>query len=234
MSNYDNKYSEWKRWSDDNFAICKNTEYNYFRKELSKVPLVINAEIKILEIGFGSGNFIKYCIDNSLNISGVEANAQLLALADKNSIVAYHSDDFYSLPSCSYNLVVAFDVLEHIPKSELQNFLNNISRVLKKNGVFLARFPNGDSPFGLAHQNGDITHTSFIGSGMIRQLANGAEFSSVNISSQATILFEGSIKLVMWRFISRASILFLDIIYRFIFYPRRNYFSQNLIAILIK
>lgn len=62
-------------------------------------------------------------------------------------------------------------MLEHITSSDIINFVNSIKSKLKKDGHFLARFPNGDSPIGLRNQNGDITHVNTIGTEKIIQIS---------------------------------------------------------------
>jgi SAM-dependent methyltransferase len=48
-----------------------------------------------------------------------------------------------NLPSESFDCVVAVEVLEHVEEDE--NFVREVSRVLKPGGVFLMTTPNGDS-----------------------------------------------------------------------------------------
>ena len=56
--------------------------------------------------------------------------------------------DLSNLKGDNYDLIVAFDVLEHIPQEDLPSF-KKVQRLLKEDGSFIARFPNCDSPFGL-------------------------------------------------------------------------------------
>ena len=63
------------------------------------------------------------------------------------------------------DLVLAFDVLEHVPKAVALGFWRDVMRVLKPGARAVLRFPNGDFPFGLGHQNADVTHVNAIGRG---------------------------------------------------------------------
>jgi 2-polyprenyl-3-methyl-5-hydroxy-6-metoxy-1,4-benzoquinol methylase len=101
---------------------------------------------------------------------GIEANLELVNIAEHLGYKALHSDEMYAINADQFDLIAAFDVLEHIPQSEILNFLSQVKRMLKNGGVFIARFPNGDSPFGLANQNGELTHVTAIGSEKFRYL----------------------------------------------------------------
>ena len=50
---------------------------------------------------------------------------------------------------------------------EALGFLRDVMRVLKPGARAVLRFPNGDSPFGLVHQNADVTHVNAIGRGKV-------------------------------------------------------------------
>jgi hypothetical protein len=76
----------------------------------------------------------------------------------------------------TFQVVTAFDVLEHIRREDLVNFLRDIRSVCSRDAVVILRFPNGDNPFSLFMQNGDVTHQTWIGRGMLRQIAHLAGF----------------------------------------------------------
>jgi len=49
-------------------------------------------------------------------------------------------------------------VFEHLLENDLYLLFADINRLLCTGGCLVARFPNGDSPFGLEEQNGGFTH----------------------------------------------------------------------------
>jgi 2-polyprenyl-3-methyl-5-hydroxy-6-metoxy-1,4-benzoquinol methylase len=61
-------------------------------------------------------------------------------------------------PSASYDVVLAFDVFEHLTRPELLDASREIERILKPGGVLLLHLPNGASPYCGAVRWGDITH----------------------------------------------------------------------------
>ena len=59
-----------------------------------------------------------------------------------------------------FDLVVAFDVAEHLSFDELQTFFSWVRDHLNEGGKLYLRFPEGASPLGLANQNGDFMHVT--------------------------------------------------------------------------
>ncbi|MDE2421514.1 MAG: class I SAM-dependent methyltransferase [Gammaproteobacteria bacterium] len=158
-----------KNWGED-FGILDDYTRRYYDIELKEVISNLdNKNIKVLEIGFGNGGFLTYAREKNWDIYGVEINESLIATATGKGFQAYDSIELFN--DGTFDLIVAFDVLEHIPPTNIIEFVNTIKAKLKKDGYFLARFPNGDSPIGMRNQNGDITHVNAIGTEKIIQIS---------------------------------------------------------------
>ena len=112
--------------------------------------------------------------------------------------------------------------------------LTQINRTLKHNGVCLLRFPNGDSPFGLANQNGDTTHVTEIGSEKIKFFASQVSLDLIVCRGEREPLFEKSFSKTLRRVISIAFKKIINGFIYFVFYKKRNYCSDNLVVILKK
>jgi 2-polyprenyl-3-methyl-5-hydroxy-6-metoxy-1,4-benzoquinol methylase len=78
-----------------------------------------------------------------------------------------------------FDLIVAFDVLEHLTVEEIVDLLRFAASLLNPGGRLLARFPNGASPFGAFYQTGDVTHVTVLSAGRIRQIGLSAGLSLV-------------------------------------------------------
>lgn len=167
-SNIYESYLVGKNWSED-FGILDDYTRQYYDIELKEVTSNFDNNIKVLEIGFGNGGFLTYAREKNWDIYGVEINNDLIATAKEKGFQAYRSIDL--LNDGTFDLIVAFDVLEHIPPSDIIEFVNTIKNKLKKDSYFLARFPNGDSPIGMRNQNGDLTHVNAIGTEKIIQIS---------------------------------------------------------------
>jgi len=131
-----------------------------------------------LEIGFGNGSFLGFARKNGLDIDGVELIPELVNLAKKNGFVAQHSTE--GLKINEYDLIVMFDVLEHIDSDLIVDEFTKLKAMLTKNGKILIRTPNGASPLGLANQHGDLTHITIVTESKI---AFWAEKSGLRLTS---------------------------------------------------
>jgi len=183
-----NIYTEWKKWTPEEFGTFQS-DSAYFLAETKKY--LTSNKLKILEIGFGNGNFIGWIKDRCFEIHGVETNEVLCERASF-WLNSYHLSIFapaLAVHNETFDMVVAFDVLEHIPKTEIIEFMRKVRSLLKPGGVFFARFPNGDSPFGRIFQHGDLTHVNTIGKLMAIQIAKGADFELAEYRSPKPILF---------------------------------------------
>jgi SAM-dependent methyltransferase len=232
--NINDDYIHWKDWGVDNFADLTPVDKRYFDLELKELIYPINVTPQILEIGFGNGKFLQYCINKKWNITGTEINSILVEIANKKGFHAVLSENLLELTHEQYDLAVAFDVLEHIPQDEIIFFLGQVRRVLKKGGVCLFRFPNGDSPFGLANQNGDITHVTALGYEKIKFFAGQASLDIVACRGEREPILDKSFGETLRRvnsiFFKKMINFFIDLV----FYRRRNYCSENLVVILKK
>jgi len=57
-----------------------------------------------------------------------------------------------------YDVICAFDLLEHFHKDELLDLLGLIHSRLTLGGIFVFRTPNGEGPFVGRYRYGDFTH----------------------------------------------------------------------------
>jgi cyclopropane fatty-acyl-phospholipid synthase-like methyltransferase len=140
-------YIKWKSWGET-FGQLKRGEISYFDAEISRTKSKFSKNSKVLEIGFGNGNFLQYAKINNWDIVGIEANQALVKIAGKKGFNVKHLEDISSFPNETFDLIVAFDVIEHIPQNLLPQFFLDVKKKLKDGGFLIARFPNGDSPIG--------------------------------------------------------------------------------------
>ncbi|MDB2659549.1 class I SAM-dependent methyltransferase [Luminiphilus sp.] len=233
---YGDTYKDWKDWSDDSFGVLKNSDNAYFKAELGGISDSLSRDSQVLEIGYGSGLFLKYARLQGWSILGVETNELLHELALKRGFKSILNKDIGELEGSVFDLVVVFDVIEHIPKSELANFFKKVHSLLKPGGTFISRFPNGDSPFGLYNQHGDLTHQTHIGSQAIEFLALEADFVIKSIRPAAEPIMTGSTIVFAHRLISRAIKFLLSTVVRLIWYPKCNYvyFASNVITTVLE
>ena len=107
-----------------------------------------NKNIKFLDYGCGDGKYFKKLISLGLlnkNIHGVEVSKNRIkrchAINFKNAIML---DDVPKLPykDNEFHVINFMEVIEHIPKENIDQILEEMKRVLKHNGFLIISTPN--------------------------------------------------------------------------------------------
>ena len=172
MANHDfyKDYEIWKEW-DKPFEYSQD-EAEYFSGETRELNL---KDAEILEIGFGSGNFLAWARDQGARLAGTETN--------KSMVEAIASFDVEIIPAAietvseqhinRFDAIVAFDVFEHLTLDEIFRHCQACVSMLKPGGHLILRFPNGQSPFGLPPQHGDPTHITALSRSIVESLTQG-------------------------------------------------------------
>tara|TARA_B110000238_G_C16124600_1_gene438647 strand:- start:1489 stop:2244 length:756 start_codon:yes stop_codon:yes gene_type:complete len=233
---YDSNYIAWKDWLEEPFGTLNKNNRRYFGAELKHAGIDSNKSLKVLEIGFGNGGFLAYAREQKWCIEGVEVNTKLLEQGKSAKFSVHQGPSLDQLEPGQYDLVVAFDVLEHISQDEIEEFLIAIKRVLKTSGCFLARFPNGDSPLGLIAQNGDVSHNNFIGSGKVRYYSSLVGMKILRLAGESEPIWGVDYKMFVYRLFSVPTKFLLTVLFKFVFMPRSNIpiCSLNLVVIFKK
>ncbi|HEY4128230.1 MAG TPA: class I SAM-dependent methyltransferase [Gammaproteobacteria bacterium] len=231
MKNDYTNYTDWKHWHD--FGALTPSQAAYLARELSMLAPLRGK--RILEVGFGNGSFLGFARREGVQVHGTEVIPELVQAAREAGFEVSAGDAAFRAKqnAASFDAVIAFDVLEHMDKSELPAFFSAVHGVLKPDGVFLARFPNGDSPFGRRYQHGDLTHKTVIGSGMVRHLAAVSGFEVTAVRNPRTeYLSSPLVKLA--QLVQRGLRNLVELLWGYVFFSRRLAMDQNLVAHLVK
>ncbi len=224
-------YTQWKQWRD--FGALKPFEARYFRRELRGL-LPLKAK-RVLEMGFGNGGFLSFAKAEGAEVHGTELIPELLKEAKRRGFAVGRDKDYLGKKKFKghFDVVVAFDVLEHMDKEELVEFFGGLQELLKPGGHFLARFPNGHSPFGRQYQHGDLTHKTAIGGRLIEHLAARSGFTVLEIRNPR-IQFLDNPLLQMVQVLQRGLRNLGEMVVGYIYFNRRLPLDQNLVAHLVK
>ncbi len=198
-------YAQWKGWQGD--FETSDRDARYFAAELAGIDL---SGKRVLEIGFGNGSFLAWARRQNAQVTGTEIIDTLIEQARTKGYDAQSA----SLPTLlasgrQFDLVVAFDVFEHWHKDELIANLGQLHALLAGDGLLLARFPNGHSPFGRVHQHGDLTHVTTLSSSSVTQLAQMSGFTVERIDNAQRVPLRNDLWSVLkhhWRRYRRARI----------------------------
>ncbi|MBC7510991.1 MAG: methyltransferase domain-containing protein [Ferruginibacter sp.] len=179
--NYEN-YEMTQGWEAEAFGQFTPAQDIYYQAELQRYGVTSRLHLHVLDIGFGNGSFLGWCRSRGWQCDGLEVNDRLIARANAHGYTAeQHMDVLSSKVQQPYDLITAFDVLEHIDRESIVAFLTSVGRVCSTHTLFILRFPNGDNPFSMPIQNGDVTHKTPIGHGMLHQVAKLAGFDVITL-----------------------------------------------------
>ena len=104
---------------------------------------VLDETGQVLEIGPGKGGLLHHLSESGVDIQAVEINEAFIAAARNRSPhlrLTHVSDTTLPFAEESFDVVLSFDVLEHIPDTD--SHLTEVRRVLKPNGRYLLQSPN--------------------------------------------------------------------------------------------
>lgn len=121
-----------------------------------------NGQQEILEIGCNNG-FLANALHEyypEANIHGVDLSPNDIAYAKARfPAIEFSCENALDvLKTNSFDLIIAKDVMEHIPKNEQERFVEKIYAGLKQNGVCIIQVPNMDWIFSNHERYMDFTH----------------------------------------------------------------------------
>lgn len=96
----------------------------------------------VLDIGCGWGEGLKYL--KGLDITGIDRDDEFMGMLKKNNPdVTVYKQIFPPLnfPSNSFDNAILCEVIEHIPEKEAIRLIQEIRRVLRKDGIFYMTTP---------------------------------------------------------------------------------------------
>jgi 2-polyprenyl-3-methyl-5-hydroxy-6-metoxy-1,4-benzoquinol methylase len=99
---------------------------------------------RLLDIGCGTGDFLKAAVSANWNVTGIEPNekARVIARAKvKNDI--FKPSHLNDLEHHTFDVITLWHVLEHVP--DLDNYITQLKQLLHPNGVIVVAVPNYNS-----------------------------------------------------------------------------------------
>ena len=170
-------------WDAASFGSFSPEKGIYYSAELKRQGLISSKDLHVLDIGFGNGSFLGWCRHRGWQCDGVEINERLIERARDHGYIVKNSINHFirHAQRRPYDLITAFDVLEHIDRESQVTFLTSLQSICTQRTLVMLRFPNGDNPFSLPIQNGDVTHQTAIGQMMLRHIVQLAGFEIVSL-----------------------------------------------------
>lgn len=223
-------YDGYPQWKD---AKQSPPEPHLFRCELRRAG--IQPGSRVFEAGFGRGHFLAWARAAGYEASGCEIIPEYVSSARAAGLEVYEGQATQVLANRkgAFDLVVFFDVLEHVDVEALTSLMSATAQALRRGGMLLARFPNGGSPFGRLSQYGDLTHQTCLNSGSVGQLGHAAGLKLVGVFNSARDYRVRSPRGLL-KFPVFAARDLIEIVVGYVYFGRRVPLDPNLTVLLKK
>lgn len=198
---------------------------------------------KILDAGCGPGNLLH--MFNYLgfkNFEGIDISEEQISIARKITPEVHLGDifDFLAKKIDSYNLITAFDLLEHLEKGEAVKFLKLVRKALQNDGSLILHLPNASAPRGMHFQSSDMTHEQFYSPESVTQALNLCGYSDISfreVKPVSTGISIGSIPLNPKVWLNKLSWKLIRSAYRFRDYSegyKQEIYTRNMLVVAKK
>lgn len=160
---------------------------------------------RILEIGCGCGEMLygleKRDYKNLVGLDFCQEELDEAAHFVSAELVCDDAQKFLAETTHEYNLVIAYNVLEHFSKESLVEMLRNIHKSLKPGGALIAMVPNAVSPFSGTSRHWDITHELAFTTNSWQQLSSLVGFDEVEFRECGPVPHGvlSSVRFALWR-----------------------------------
>lgn len=171
-----------------------------------------NRDAEILDVGCGSGRLLAFlAAEGYLRARGIDLSREMIARAHTAGVenVEYAEATAYLRGiDATLDAICAFDVLEHLSKSEVIAFLEVARRALKPGGRLILQVPNGASPFFGSIYYADLTHETVFTARSIRMAFQTVDLVTVSVSEVVPLVHgpRSLLRRVIWA-AGRAAIL---------------------------
>ncbi len=99
----------------------------------------------ILDFGCGIGRDTKYFLDHGFEVTAIDGSGEMSALASEFTGIPVRTMLFQNLNDIeAYDGIWACASILHLPKAELTDVLQRLSRALRNDGVIYTSFKHGD------------------------------------------------------------------------------------------
>lgn len=200
-NNYNSKFKSYFHTGNLNYKKIKWFNYKIlpFLKEFDK-------DVKIFEIGCGTGYFLEYL--NSIGFKknlGIDIAAEQIKISKNKRLNVHKSDvfDFLEKNENPFRVIVCFDFIEHFNKKELLYLTSLVHKNLEMDGIFIILTPNGMGLYPNQVIYGDLTHQTIFNPFSLEQLLRISNFKEIKFfeSGPVPIGLKGLIKYYLWQII---------------------------------
>jgi 2-polyprenyl-3-methyl-5-hydroxy-6-metoxy-1,4-benzoquinol methylase len=164
-------------------------------------------EPRVLDLACGPGNLLAvFQRIGYADFAGVDASAEQVAVARRSFPDVVEDDVFAFLAreeEGEYDVITAFDLIEHFTRDEGIDFLRLVNRRLRPGGMLILQMPNGDSPFAGAVYSSDATHETLYTAVSLRHMLQACGFGECDFREYgpAPMSVAGVVRYGLWRMV---------------------------------
>jgi len=169
------------------------------------LPLLpVQKDASILDIGCGYGEFLYFLQrEGYSNTQGIDLNPQQVDVGSAlgiSNIQRRDSQKFLAETAQCFDFISAIDVLEHIPKEQVLEFLELVRAALSPGGTFLCQVPNL-AAFYTPLFYMDFTHETPFAAASLKQALQIAGFASVNVAAMGPVVHgaKSAVRFLLWK-----------------------------------
>ena len=184
---------------EDHFRGASEVLRQSFEFYLPYVQSLPNAELKVIDLGCGRGEWLGLLQGHNVKAIGVDNNRVMIESCREKSLPVVESAAVSYLcdqPENSVRAVTAFHLIEHLQFEDLMSLLDEIMRTLQPGGVAIFETPNPDNFFVASNYfYHDPTHRNPLPSRLAKFLVESRGFARVeviNLHACAAGRFAGS------------------------------------------
>ncbi|MFN3739295.1 MAG: class I SAM-dependent methyltransferase [Thermodesulfovibrionales bacterium] len=204
----------------EQFHSFSREEFNLYHKVAKKrfKPFIpTSKDSKILDVACGAGHFLYFLIKEGYrNVYGIDISEKQLEIARNMGITSVERADLFEyLPNHpqEYDLIVANDIIEHLKKEEIFNFLDLIWKALKPEGKAIISTCNASSLFGARSRYIDITHEVSFTPESLYEVLMVTGFNDIKIYGEEPVIHDlrSFIRALLWRFTTKILKIYVSI-----------------------
>lgn len=191
--------------------------YSRIYRENYKRLIPEDKNIKILDIGCGTGDFLFFLKkEGYANFEGVDIGKDQIDFCKRNiTEKVRHIEDirgYLAENPNTFDVITMLNVIEHLPKGEIVDTLKSINNALRKKGRFIVQTVNMANLSCSYNRYIDFTHEVGFTERSLTDILRVADFSRIAVYGQK-VPFRFSIKRIFWIFLRKIWFLILRITY---------------------